>query len=226
MNVQQQVSARAPIEAPADEELELARALVGQLTAPDRATLFNQTVAKLARRRSADVLEFFRQVIELPALQGLDLAGRSCRAAVVEAWLNLGYPYALELDPAHLELRDGQRSRAAVTVASVIAMVLYGGVLLLTLVLGMGGSAEPLLAVIWAALFAHSVATLFAARAGDGTGNRRLRILSSASLLSVVLMSMALALDPSVMVALSLVLTPLVATSVAAFFAARPPSSR
>jgi len=81
---------------------------------PEVAARLNGQFARMAQaggdRLVADTL---LRLLETGRLTGLvDAAGRSCRAAAVEALLSLGFPYALEVRPEDLEhLRADARQR-------------------------------------------------------------------------------------------------------------------
>lgn len=91
-----------------DEELSRVRALVGRLEETPRsvelATSLNRSITGLAKHRTTAVFEFLHELGDLPLLaRAKDQNGWPCRAAALSTWLELGYPYALELTPEDLQ---------------------------------------------------------------------------------------------------------------------------
>lgn len=93
---------------PVDDELARVKTLLGRLEEAPRsvelATSLNRAITGLSRHRTRAVFEFLRELAALPLLaRAKDQNGWPCRAAVLSTWLELGYPYALELTPEDLE---------------------------------------------------------------------------------------------------------------------------
>lgn len=91
-----------------DPELSRVRALLGRLEeAPgdvELATSLNRSITGLAKHRTTAVFEFLHELGDLPFLaRARDQNGWPCRAAALSTWLELGYPYALELTPEDLQ---------------------------------------------------------------------------------------------------------------------------
>ncbi|MER2561782.1 MAG: hypothetical protein ABTQ32_13730 [Myxococcaceae bacterium] len=109
MTEQQSLLPERPAEPDAvDPELSRVKALLDRLEEAPRdvelATSFNRSITGLARRRTREVFEFLRELADLPVLaRARDQNGWPCRAAVLSTWLELGYPYALELSPEDLQ---------------------------------------------------------------------------------------------------------------------------
>jgi hypothetical protein len=107
---QAQVEAQQPLEVgdAVDEELSRLRLLLARLEAAPRdqlvATQLNHAIVALAKRPSRAVLELLRELAGLPLLRSAkDARDWPCRAAVIATWLELGYPWALEVTPEDLE---------------------------------------------------------------------------------------------------------------------------
>lgn len=91
-----------------DEELSRVRALLVRLEEAPRsvelATSLNRSITGLARHSTRAVFEFLRELAGLPVLErARDQNDWPCRAAALSTWLELGYPYALELTPEDLQ---------------------------------------------------------------------------------------------------------------------------
>lgn len=91
-----------------DEELSRVRALLVRLEEAPRsvelATSFNRSITQLSSHRTREVFEFLRDLAGLPVLErARDQNDWPCRAAALSTWLELGYPYALELTPEDLQ---------------------------------------------------------------------------------------------------------------------------
>lgn len=91
-----------------DEELSRVKVLLGRLEEAPRsvelATSLNRSVTELARHPTRAVFEFLHELADLPVLaRARDQNDWPCRAAALSTWLELGYPYALELTPEDLE---------------------------------------------------------------------------------------------------------------------------
>lgn len=163
------------------------------------AASFNRAVGALAKQRSADVFDFLRELSELPVLrQAKDPNGFPCRAAVLAAWIDLGYPWALELAPEdHAWLRahspgTGAGWLSATFVLAVLSALFNVGVsgLFAVEVLSSGASwVEWLVALPFVAMGAHAIATIAATQAGFVGGPAaagRLRALGYAGLVAPV----------------------------------------
>lgn len=130
---QQPVQRVVPMEADSDsvdEELSRVKALLGRLEEAPRsvevATSLNRSITGLARHRTRAVFEFLHELADLPVLGRVrDQNGWPCRAAVLSTWLELGYPYALELTPEDLQyVRDHAPGRGTgwLNVTSALAI--------------------------------------------------------------------------------------------------------
>lgn len=91
-----------------DEELSRVKALLGRLEEAPRsvelATSLNRSITELARHPTRAVFEFLHELADLPVLaRARDQNDWPCRAAALSTWLELGYPYALELTPEDLQ---------------------------------------------------------------------------------------------------------------------------
>lgn len=122
--MQAQVEARHRGEVDVEEAQSRVRLLLGQLEgAPNDvglATSLNHAVFTLATRPGPEVCELFRELSALPVLRhARDTSGRPCRAAVIAAWLELGYPWALEVAPDDLAY---VRSNASGTLQSWLTL--------------------------------------------------------------------------------------------------------
>lgn len=96
------------VSAPSDEALSRVKVLVARLEEAPRsvelATSLNRAVTALARQPTREAFELLHDLAALPLLaRAKDQNGWPCRAAVLSTWLELGYPYALELTPEDLE---------------------------------------------------------------------------------------------------------------------------
>ncbi|MBL8921980.1 MAG: hypothetical protein JNJ54_24235 [Myxococcaceae bacterium] len=163
---------------------------------PVIALAFNRAVSALAKQPSAEVFGFLRELNELPVLrQAKDSNGYPCRAAVLAAWVELGYPWALELAPEdHAWLRAqtpgaGAGWLSVTFVLAVLSAIFNVGVsgLLAFEFLSRPSWVEWLVVVPFAAMGAHGIATLAAAQAGlDGgpAAAGRLRALGYAGLVA------------------------------------------
>lgn len=151
------------------------RALLGQLEESPRdealATSFNRAVSVLARQRTREVFEFLRGLAELPVLrQAKDPTGWACRAAVLAAWIDLGYPWALELSPEdHAWMRENAPGYATgwLTVTFVLAAIsallnvgLAGLITFATLSNHLPSLETLLFALPFVAMAAHAIASL------------------------------------------------------------------
>jgi hypothetical protein len=178
------------------------RALLGELEQnpgnEDAASSFNRAVGALAKQRSPEVFDFLRQLAELPVLaEAKDANGFPCRAAVLAAWVDLGYPWALELPPedhAWLRARTPGNGAGWLSVTFVLAFIsalLNVGAVLLFLVDMLSASSprwlDAVFAVPFAAMGAHAIATLVASQVALHDGVKaagRLRALGYAGLVA------------------------------------------
>lgn len=186
MQAQVEARHRSEVDDVVDEARSRVRLLLGRLEqAPhsvELATSFNRAIAVLAKRPGPETCALLRELSELPVLRhARDAQGRPCRAAVIAAWLELGYPWALEVAPEDLEyVRSHAPGNAAswltltvvltVTAAlqnlGVVALVLKGAFTWQLLV-------ALLLAVPPALVGLHAVALVRASRAGLITSRLR-----------------------------------------------------
>lgn len=162
------------------------------------AASFNRAVGVLAKQRSAEVFEFLRELVDLPVLrQAKDPGGFPCRAAVLAAWVDLGYPWALELPPEdHAWLRaqspaSGAGWLSVTFVFAVISALLNVGLVLLFFAELLTASrsmwAEALFVTPFVGMGAHAIATIAATQAGLRAGASaagRLRVLGRGGLIA------------------------------------------
>lgn len=199
------------------------------------ATSFNRAVVELAKRPSKEVFELLREIADRPWLAHTrDVHGWPSRAAVLWAWAELGYPWALELSAEDLAyVRENAHGSAGgwLTLTFVLAAIsglLTGAAVVLILVALLASSSFEVLALLVPAPFggmlAHALATLAATNAAQArtpSAAGRLKTLSYAAwlvLVPAVLMGL-MAIEAGVV--LFIVGLPLLASSVSAGVAAR-----
>lgn len=182
VDVREQATDQVTLEegAALDEGAVRIRRLVSELSSNpvdrDVATRLNATIDDVRRAPSQAVFEALQEIGESRVLAGsVDRADRSCRIAALEAWLELGYPWALQLTPEQLdEVRKSRPSdgsgwisaaRGAST-ASALVNVVFTAVVASRLSLP-----DPVAIVVWTlpftAMLLHAVLTLFALRDRD-----------------------------------------------------------
>ncbi len=130
MQAQVEAQPRSEVDADVDEARARVRLLVGRIEEAPRsvelATSLNRAIAVLAKRPGPETCALLRELSELPVLRhARDAQGRPCRAAVITAWLELGYPWALEVAPEDLEyVRSNAPGNAAswLTLTVVLAV--------------------------------------------------------------------------------------------------------
>lgn len=199
------------------------------------ATSFNRAVVELARHPSAEVFELLSEIAERPWLaHARDVHGWPCRAAVLWAWAELGYPWALELSAEDLAyVRENAHGSAGgwLTLTFVLAAIsglLNGAVFLLVVVATLASpNADPmayLVAAPFGGILAHALATLAAtsaAQARTASAAARLKALSKAGWLVVVVAALFALLSVEAGVVSFIVGLPLLASSLSAGVAAR-----
>lgn len=138
------VAARAPAVSPramdaAREQLEalLQEIAGGGAEGRTAAGRLPDVLKVLVRQPTPETAEYLRGLLEAGTLDGLhDAQGRPCRAAVIQAQIALGFPYALEVNPDDLVwLRAHASSEASRSTPTRIATVILG---LISLVWGAG----------------------------------------------------------------------------------------
>lgn len=124
MQAQVEARLRSEVDVDVDDPPSRVRLLLGRLEAAPRnvelATSFNRAVADLAKRPGPETCALLRELSELAMLRhARDTHGRPCRLVVITTWLELGYPWALEVAPEDLEY---VRSNAPGNVASWLTL--------------------------------------------------------------------------------------------------------
>lgn len=198
------------------------------------ATDFNEAAVALARHPSAPTRDLLREVSELSWLRGIaDERGWPCRAAVLWAWSELGYPWALELsaeDLAFVRENVPGRSDGWLTlslVLSSLSALLHGSLL----AFGLASVGLTSLANSWAlmgfapfaGMGAHALATLAATRAAQAnapTARGRLWALALAGALVPVVSVLLTFVAEELAVVMLVVGFPMMASSLAAGVAA------
>lgn len=178
--VQQSVEPEAVFDA-VDEALSRVKTLLGRVEHEPRnvefATSFNRAITGLARHRTREVFELLRELSALPVLaRARDQIDWPCRAAVLSTWLELGYPFALELSPEDLQyVREHAPGKATgwLNITFVLAVIAafqnFGAVALALFAVLSSPSIPPsvlLVALPAAAMGAHALALLSRSRQG------------------------------------------------------------
>jgi len=144
------------------------------------ATELNLALEKLSGEPSQAVFELLRELVENEALAGArDDRGRRCRAVALKAWLDLGYPWALQLTPDALDEIRSLEPRSArgwlgfTLVAALVSGVFYGGIVVLSLEVMSWAVTLP-----FGLMFFHAVATglIAALRQARAAKAKRLRV--------------------------------------------------
>jgi len=166
-------AAEAPVAGSAGSDVSRLKALALQVLEDpadvERATAFN-TALRVVSRRPSEAL--FLLIQELAADGRLaataDASGHSCRTALIAAWLDLGYPWALQVDPEDVAFLQRSRAHpgaagwAVVTTLFAIASALFNGLMLAVMV---PFALEPVAlpaTVGFAAALVHAVVALVA----------------------------------------------------------------
>lgn len=199
------------------------------------ATSFNRAVVELAKQPSAEVFELLRELADRPWLtRARDANGWPCRAAVLWSWAELGYPWALELsaeDLAYVRENAPGTSSGWLTLSFVLAAIsgVFNGALFFLLLAALLASSPiqllfVLLPLPFGAMLAHAVATLVAtsaAQAGTASAGGRLKTLSSAGWVALLVIVVVGLLSIEAGVVASIASAPLLASSLGAGIAAR-----
>jgi hypothetical protein len=163
----------APLAGSAGSDVSRLRALALQVLEDpadvERATAFN-TALRVVSRRPTEALFLFIQELSADGRLAVtcDGSGRSCRTALIAAWLDLGYPWALQVDPEDVAFLQRSRTHpgavgwAVVTTLFAIASALFNG-LTLTVMLPIALEPATLPATVgFAAALVHAVVALVA----------------------------------------------------------------